>query len=267
MVKDENDIVRDWVLYHGTIFGFENLFIIDNFSRDGTYEILLELAKSHHIHVFRERNYKLKGIYMKQLIDRYCVPNDIAFPIDIDEFIAYYDKPKKEVIVDKHFLTHYIHNLPTNAVYKANYLCPILTTPNGSPRAPAELEHATYLDMGNFAKSFMNVSEYKGQIDHGNHIQCDNYLLTNIVLLHYHDRNLTQIYKKNVNNCIGLGHTLNLHKLKQTLQKNPMCEGNHHIKTQIKIQEGKYTLPYCENPNEHETISIQPFKHCILSLK
>ena len=28
MVKDENDIVEDWILYHGTIFGYDNLYIV-----------------------------------------------------------------------------------------------------------------------------------------------------------------------------------------------------------------------------------------------
>jgi len=43
MVKDEVDIIDDWVIYHGSMFGFPNIFVIDNFSSDGTYEKLLEL--------------------------------------------------------------------------------------------------------------------------------------------------------------------------------------------------------------------------------
>ena len=43
MVKDEVDIIDDWVIYHGSMFGFSNIFVIDNFSSDGTYEKLLEL--------------------------------------------------------------------------------------------------------------------------------------------------------------------------------------------------------------------------------
>ena len=38
MVKNEVDIVVDWVFYHGFIFGYSNLYIIDNYSEDGTYE-------------------------------------------------------------------------------------------------------------------------------------------------------------------------------------------------------------------------------------
>ena len=49
MVKGEDDIVKDWVLYHGNLFGYKNLYVIDNLSRDGTYEILVELKKQYGI--------------------------------------------------------------------------------------------------------------------------------------------------------------------------------------------------------------------------
>ena len=39
MVKDEEDIVKEWVEYYGKIFGYNNLYIIDNYSTDKTYEI------------------------------------------------------------------------------------------------------------------------------------------------------------------------------------------------------------------------------------
>ena len=37
MVKDEVDIVEHWINYHGKLFGYENLFIVDNMSSDGTH--------------------------------------------------------------------------------------------------------------------------------------------------------------------------------------------------------------------------------------
>ena len=38
MVKDEVDIIEYWIMYHGKLFGYENLFIVDNMSTDGTFE-------------------------------------------------------------------------------------------------------------------------------------------------------------------------------------------------------------------------------------
>jgi hypothetical protein len=88
-------------------------------------------------------------------------------------------------------------------LYKANYICPLITQPEGYEKATYEISYGSYLDMGNFAKSFFNTSIYKGYIDHGNHIPTNNYHLTNICLVHYHCRNLNQMKKKVLNNITG----------------------------------------------------------------
>ena len=42
MVKDEDDIIREWIEYCGNLFSYENLYIIDNYSTNNTYEICKE---------------------------------------------------------------------------------------------------------------------------------------------------------------------------------------------------------------------------------
>ena len=69
MVKDEVDIVREWIIYHGDIFGYSNLYIIDNYSSDGTWELLQEYKNT--IHIYRLPNYNLKGKYMTLLIQKF----------------------------------------------------------------------------------------------------------------------------------------------------------------------------------------------------
>ena len=61
MVKGEVDIVEDWVKYHGTLFGYQNLFVIDNMSLDGTFETLINLKNLYNINVIRKRDYKKKA--------------------------------------------------------------------------------------------------------------------------------------------------------------------------------------------------------------
>ena len=46
MVKDEADITDHWINYHGNIFGYNNIFIVDNMSSDGTYELCLRYKKN-----------------------------------------------------------------------------------------------------------------------------------------------------------------------------------------------------------------------------
>ena len=96
MVKDEVDIVKDWIVYHGSLFGWNNIYILDNYSTDGTYEIIQEFAHLG-INIFREDDYRFKGYYMSALIKEFCQNERFAFPIDIDEFIVYYDTKSKEI--------------------------------------------------------------------------------------------------------------------------------------------------------------------------
>lgn len=237
MVKDESDIVRDWVIYHGCMFGWCNIYVIDNYSTDGTWEILNEFI--HLINLTREIDYKKKGIYMTNLINQYCT-NEIAFPIDIDEFIVYYEN--NQICVDKDFLGNYFNNLPLVKVYKANYINPLVTNENGYTRSTVESSHAIYFDMGKHAKSFVHTSIFDDVIDHGNHINCDNYYLTSICLVHYHSRNLEQIKKKIINNVIGLGYENDLEYLKRLIEENPICDGNHHVKSLIRLLENTYVF-------------------------
>jgi len=251
MVKDENDIIKDWIVYHGSMFGFANLHIIDNFSTDGTYEII-ENLRNVGINIYRMHDYKRKGEYMKELIDKNCSHNDIAFPIDIDEFIVYFEN--NEIKIDKNFILNYFNTLPHAHVYKANYINPLVKE-GGYNRATIECQFGEYSDYKNMAKTFFNKSIYLGGIDHGNHISRDDYYLTKICLVHYHARNMEQIKKKILNNVIGLGYENNL----QYLENLPeISNGYHHVLSQIKVLKNEYVFPF--QPIYVSEISLKPLQ-------
>ena len=264
MVKDEVDIIKEWIIYHGSMFGFSNIYVIDNYSTDGTYEAIKEF--SHLINIFREPDYKKKGDYMKDLIDKYC-HNEIAFPMDIDEFIVYYDN--NTVSIDKNLINNYINTLNSSIIYKANYILSIIDRnhPSGYNNALTESNYGSYIHMGDHAKSFFNTAQYKGKIDHGNHIHFidkKNCNLTKICLVHYHYRNLEQMKKKILNNILGLGYRNDLNYLYNLLHNNKNCAGFHHVKAQIDILENKYLLPlYDINVDDKNNISIEPLKNRI----
>ncbi len=263
MVKDEVDVIRDWIIYHGCMFGWQNIHIIDNYSTDGTYEAISEFKDL--IHIFREPDYKKKGEYMKNLINIYSYGGDcIAFPIDIDEFIIYYDRNDGVVSVDKHLINSYMHTLPEAKIYKCNYINPILTNKYGHSRAQAEIDYGYYDNRGDHAKSFIDVRYYHGDIDHGNHFSTNDYYLTNIALVHFHDRNIEQVKKKNINNLLGLGYNLDIGSLYQFIIDNPECTGHHHISKQISIQENRYEFSYNSNPDLNNTVCITPLKKKII---
>jgi hypothetical protein len=264
MVKDEEDIVDDWVRYHGEIFGYNNLYIIDNFSLDGTYEKLRALKQKYNINIARLLDYNKKGSYMTQMMRQIC-NNEIIFPIDIDEFIVYYDKTSNKINCDKNILINYIKSLPPLfPIFKMNYILSKITKENGYSRAVHESNYGEYLDYGPQAKTFFNSRTFKGKIDHGNHYICNNYILTNLCLVHFHERNVLQMKKKIYNNLKGLGYEpLNLNKLKH-LSNNNNLAGYHHIKNQIRVLENTFTL---SNSNINSTdIDLSPLNESIINL-
>jgi hypothetical protein len=261
MVKDEVDIVRDWILYHGYLFGFNNLFIVDNFSTDGTFEEINKFTSSG-VNVFREANYINKGNIMTHLIKTFC-NNCIAYPLDIDEFIVYYNKNDNSISTDKSYIINYITNLPLKAVYKTNYIIALITNDIGYDNPIEDMVYGHYQDYGHNAKSFFNTQIFIGAIDHGNHYATNNFFLTNLCLLHYHHRNLDQMKKKINNNISGLGYNPNdINQLRALLATNAM--GFHHVSNQIAILENKYTLP-TSHGSPKQDILLKPLSDLITS--
>jgi hypothetical protein len=254
MVKDEIDIIEEWIIYHGSMFGWKNIHVIDNLSTDGTFQKIQQF--SHLINIYTEPDYRKKGDYMKALIDAHATPDDIVFPIDIDEFIVYYDDC---ISIDRQTIHAYLQSLPPAPIYKTNYILPLNTIEGGCPSACKEITRGAYNNnMGDMAKSFFKKKNYSGPIDHGNHIQCSNYLLTKLCLVHYHERNTEQMLKKTLNNILGIGYTNSLDFLHNLINTQPHCMNYHHVINQIKILENRYQIS-CFPPS-HGNIDLTPLR-------
>jgi hypothetical protein len=261
MVKGEVDIVEDWVIYHGNLFGYSNIYVIDNYSFDGTYQVLVELKNKYNINITRLKDYSKKGEYMTMLLRNIC-RNELAFPIDIDEFIVYYDRQSNTISCDKNVIFNYLRSLPLLPYYKMNYIMSKLDKNDGCDRAAINTKYGCYSDTGSAAKTFFNSRLFKDKIDHGNHYTKNSYLLTKICLVHFHIRNTEQIKKKAYNNVVGLGHNpFDINRLKQTLICNPVTMGHHHIQYQIKILNNEFKLT--KEPILDTDISLEPLGNMI----
>lgn len=291
IVKDETDIVAEWVHYHGQIFGYSNLYIIDNMSTDGTYEKLLNLKQNHGCSVVQMADYKLKGEYMSRSIGVFCsdktddgnYKTPIAYPLDIDEFIACYDKETHTVSCDKSKILAYFNDVivpkiinKEHVCFKTNYVISkiISDTPNncvGYNNAVLECSHGTYSStFGDNAKTFFSskyIIENNIQIDHGNHFYTRVYFMTDLVLIHYHCRSYEQMVKKIYNNVNGFNYPVNNVKL---LHNYLNSSGFHHVKNRIDMLNGTYKL-CIEQSNEttlpSEThISLAPIIECMTAI-
>ena len=93
MQKDEVDLIYPWALYHGTMFGFQNLIIIDNGSGDAVISNLrrLEALGTRVIYDYRaQSDFVAKGDIIASIIKAYdsSLPADFYIPLDCDEFIG-----------------------------------------------------------------------------------------------------------------------------------------------------------------------------------
>lgn len=89
IVRNEIDIIEDWLRWNLNLVGNGNIYILENMSDDGTYEILEKYQTQGKVHIERTTcNYfvEKKGI-MNRLINEHrdC---DLVVPIDADEFIV-----------------------------------------------------------------------------------------------------------------------------------------------------------------------------------
>ncbi len=267
MVKNEEDIIEYWIQYHGEIFGYNNLYIVDNNSTDTTYERIQKYSK-YGVHIFIENDYLKKGDIMTELINN-AGNYDIAFPLDIDEFVIVYDQEKNKLCPN--YITKYLKTLinsdkfKNNSVFKANYIYSTITNGNnvGYSNALLESKYGQYLHYGDMAKTFVNKNNWKGLLDHGNHFPTKDYVSTNICLLHYHCRNIEQMKKKVITNVEGLGYPSdNLEFLKNLPKDSP---GYHHIRHMIKILENNFTINTNSVVNE-SFVPLKPFSNHLKSL-
>lgn len=260
MVKDEVDIVEHWIKYHGKLFGYENLFIVDNMSSDGTHTLCKKYRDKYGLKLKKHPNYLEKGEEMKKIyLENEC---DIFFPIDIDEFVVFYDRNKRKIRINE--VKKYLNKLiltkgSTYNYFKCDYINPKKTYESNHPIQ--KFRHAVLCDTyGNSRKTFIYKKNLGNdiRIDHGNHMGHVKYFVCDLCLVHYHCRSHEQKYKKSVNNTLGMGYTINIKKLekgdKDELERfkniiSTAKAGGHHPRSLYGLYSGSYKSfePWLEN--------------------
>ena len=252
IVKNEVDIVAQWVKYHASIVGLQNMVVLDNESTDGTSELLAQLKVATH----KVPDYRLKGDYMTYLAQ--AARNELVIPLDIDEFMVGYNKGANTISCNVHAI---LSKLPMHPVYKMNYIQ--AKNLGECTNAPLQAIRGAYSDNGSFAKSFFHTSKFSGKIDHGNHFRTPYFYLAPICLVHYHYRNKAQYIEKIKLNVAGFGYPLDdVEELKRLSAAN--CQGRHHVESQITILEGTFSRPL--DATEPTDIDLGPLARKIATL-
>lgn len=115
MQRNEVNALEPWLLYHGHIFGFENLFLIDHGSEHPSVIDTLAVYQARGVHVLRlpaEMDYRYKGeivSHVMQGIDALRL-HDILLPLDCDEFLILRDIGEK-YLCDRNAILNYLVTL------------------------------------------------------------------------------------------------------------------------------------------------------------
>ena len=203
MTKNEKYLIKHWIDYHGEIFGYDNLHIIDD-SDDidvlNYYKTIENLGITFYKNPLSNLNNLADTITsVMHSLKNQC---DFLIKLDTDEFIGRYDKNTNNISIDKEEILESINSLDINgnkyrilyyldSAPRIHYTNPLESTtfhqPEFRPNYKVFFYSHTfeYCDLG--AHSGILVSGYDS----------DNYNKSDLIVVHYHNQNVKQY----VDNC------------------------------------------------------------------
>jgi hypothetical protein len=121
MTKNEKYLIKQWIQYHGEIFGYENIYVIDDSDDVEVLDYYNFISKAFPINIYFN-NPNLNNIVNKinQIMNYIKCDCDFMIKMDTDEFIGVYDENTNEVSINKEIIRNTFNKLIVNG-YK--YKC------------------------------------------------------------------------------------------------------------------------------------------------
>jgi sugar phosphate isomerase/epimerase len=215
VTRDEYDLIEDFIIYYGSIFGYNNVVIIDNGS---THEKVLDIYKyytNHGVEIVYESNYKGNGqgnAFTKHML-RYKEKAQYLIGLDTDEFI-FLDNHE----LDPTAIRRYLHELdPSITMFSINMWYSSIPSAcssdyiDGKHNHPVESIEWFYLmdTPTHQSKKFYRGSEFIWT-GNGNHsgITSKGGVATRsrLSLFHFTSTGTTRSFERSKNICIAYGY-------------------------------------------------------------
>lgn len=189
MLKDEGELALPWVQYHGSTFGFENLFIFDNGSTDDQSIAAIKFAESQGANCVYDKNtfddFKEKGEIFCDLIKGLDAndPYDFYFPLDCDEILS--AKLNGEFVFNLENISHVLSEYQDSPDQLKIGFCP-----TNNPLKPDFFKNSASQRKFFFARGSCQ------KLDHGFHhgiTKTGVTVTTNIAYFHFHYRDYQSI--------------------------------------------------------------------------
>jgi hypothetical protein len=250
MTKDEYDLIEDFIIYYGHIFGYNNIIIIDNMSTNSVVLDVYTKYISKGITVYKEESYRGddQGRAFTKYMNMYKDKAEFLIGLDTDEFMFSVDKLKNNnECTDKNDIITILKNMPediTCIVFNSYVYC--IPDPtyknyiNGKNQRPAQdiihffKHHANAINSPPVIKCLYRSSAFIGTYN-GNHNGIVSYGrrdFINIGLFHFHSTGQYRVYERCKNVINGYNYFNTDSSIKEQIDilcNNRYCYGYHRV--------------------------------------
>lgn len=241
--KDEVDMIEDFILYHGYLFGYDNLVIIDHNSTNPKVFEIYETYRQKGVHIEYEPNneYNLSKT-ISFFIHKYKDTCIYAIPLDTDEYFCVEGQEYEERI-DKASILKQLYNLPnTSSKFYYNYFCVSQSDQNHEQpiHSVIHFERTTHYTKVFFrAEHFcgVDIGFHNGQISQGEVCNASGF-----IQMHFHQVGCKRFSKYSYLQIVGYGYldpSLQIEQqytaLKKFIAMHPQSLANHRTKFYIRM--------------------------------
>jgi len=215
MTKNEKYLIKHWIDYHGEIFGYDNLHIIDD-SDDidvlNYYKTIEDLGITFYKNPLSNLNNLDDTITsVMHSLKNQC---DFLIKLDTDEFIGRYDKNTNNISIDKEDILQSINLLDING-NKYRILYTTISAPGKDYNNPLECKtfyqplftdgYKSFFYSGTFA--YCDLGSHCGSLISG--YDTNVYNTTDLITVHYHNQKFNQYIDNCKRACLSHGFVLN----------------------------------------------------------
>ncbi len=272
LTKNETLMLEDWIKYHGCIFGYENLYILDGSDSQAIFDIYERYTSLglNVTHDYSDLNKMAKSL--TEYIHDNKGKGEFLIKLDTDEFLAVadfpmgllfgricrwtrlYDLTSGNIPIYNSGIPGLLENLPLNGkIYKAAFTAwsiPLRLTPE---RPCTDITGFTPIQSTMF-KSFFHSNSFKS-IDLGGHwgstTSNNGTMLTPLCILHYHSISLEDSARRARQVLESHGYINEDDDVSATIEKLKLIVNSRHLPSIHKVD------MYLQSIQENELYDLQ----------
>ncbi len=238
LTKNEYDIIGDFLLYYGSIFGFENIVVIDNGSSRQDVLDIYTTFKSKGVTIIVDRsNIMYHGEIMTKHMNDYKDTCKFMIPLDTDEFMFWTDS-SDEISRDK--VMQYFESIPQDvSIVRFKHFWGSVPGNKYSYLKPVR-EITDFYDQ-NWDKVFVRASKFVSMAKGNHHAEVTGgkrVISESLGLLHFHDVGIARQLERCEQAVAGHGFTNINKKIIEKIRdchKFKMGQGGHHCRQYLRF--------------------------------